>query len=52
MAQAGDGDAPVWDVRYLHANPEVPFVKPTGHPMHFMVRVGPSVDQIDVVPGE
>ena len=52
VVQAGDGDAPVWDVRYVHANPQVPFVKPTGHPMHFTVRVGPSADQIDVVPGE
>jgi hypothetical protein len=52
VTQADEGAAPVWDVRYVHANPHVPFVKPTGHPMHFTVRVGPSADQIDVVPGE
>lgn len=52
VIQAGEGDEPVWDVRYVHANPQVSFVMPTGHPMHFTVRVGPSADQIELVPGE
>jgi hypothetical protein len=52
VTQAGEGDAPAWDVRYVHANPQVPFVRPTGHPMHFTVRVGPGADQVDVTPGE
>lgn len=34
------------------ANPDVPFVVWTGHPMHFTVRVGAGPDQVEVVPGE
>jgi hypothetical protein len=45
-------DEALWEVRYHHANPRVPFIVPTGHPIHFTVRVGPGPNEVEVIPGE
>jgi hypothetical protein len=52
VTRVGEPDEPVWEVRYSHANPQVPFIVPTGHPRHFTVRLGPGADDIEVTPGE
>lgn len=41
-----------YEVSYVYDNPAAPFVVWTGHPMHFLVRLGPDSEQIVVVPGE
>ncbi len=41
-----------YDVTYAHANPAVPFVVWTGHPMHFTVRVSSADARPEIIPGE
>jgi len=45
-------DGPQYEFLYEHADPSVPFILWTGHPMHFVVRVGPREEQVEVIPGE